>query len=43
MCIRASDLFTMGAGERVLDDIALMAAIHEAQIVVAVVFDGQFT
>jgi capsular polysaccharide biosynthesis protein len=27
----------MGAGERVLDDIALMAAIHEAQIVAAAV------
>lgn len=37
----------MGAGERVLDDIALAAvAIHEAQIVAAAVvvcFDGQFT
>jgi len=37
----------MGAGERVLDDIALAAAaIHEDQIVAAaavVRFDGQFT
>lgn len=39
-------IMAMGAGERVLDDIALAAAaIHEAQIVVAAVvvcFDGQF-